>query len=201
MHAPAVSIDRPTVTRWMTRANRWLLAGIVLLNGLVIATPFWPVVQFKIAPHRPALSLQSAPARASIDRSYNHLIIPAMQMDERILEGPTAQTINRGVWRDPHTSSPDQGGNTVLAGHRFTYYNHATPFYHLDVLKVGDQLAMAWDGKLYAYRVSNVQVVAPNNQAVLAASARPIVTLYTCTPLWSSGHRLVVTAQLVGLPS
>ncbi len=201
MHAPAVSIDRPNTPHWMARANRWLLAGVVLLNGLVIATPFWPAVQFKIAQRSPALNLQSTAARAGIDRSYNHLMIPAMRLDERVFEGPTAQTINQGVWRDPHTSSPDRGGNTVLAGHRFTYYNHATPFYHLDVLKIGDQLAIVWDGKLYAYRVSSVQVVAPNDQAVLAASPRPVVTLYTCTPLWSSSHRLVVTARVVGLPS
>lgn len=127
----------------------------------------------------------------------NHVIIPAMQLDQPILEGKdTYAILNKGIWRWPYGSSPDKAGNTVLIGHRFTYTNPKGVFYFLDKLKVGDELGIVWDNKNYLYKVNKISVVFPQQTEILKPTDVPTLTMYTCTPLWWPKQRLVVTAIL-----
>lgn len=82
----------------------------------------------------------------------------------------------------------------MLVGHRFTYDGNGV-FYHLDKLKVGDQLAVFWEGKKYQYTVTETKVVPATATEVEDQTQDPQLTLYTCTPLWSAKDRLVVIAK------
>lgn len=126
----------------------------------------------------------------------NRLVLPTIQLDEEVHEGAGFWTLNKGLWRRPHTSSPDQGGNTVIVGHRFTYDGPAT-FYHLDKIKPGDRFPMYWNGTEYNYEVSAVKVVSPLALEIEKNTAEPMLTIYTCTPLWSAKERLVIQAKLI----
>lgn len=126
----------------------------------------------------------------------NRLVIPSMQLDEEIHEGKYASTLNKGVWRKPYTSSPDKGGNTVLAGHRFNY-SKTSVFYHLDKIKQGDRFPLYWNGQEYNYEVSNILVVSPLALEVEKNTEEPMLTIYTCTPVWTSKQRLVIQAKLI----
>ncbi len=124
------------------------------------------------------------------------LSIPTIGVESEILEGPDEETLDTGLWRRPNTSTPPQGGNTVIVAHRYKYSTGPNTFYYLDKVAVGEKLTVTWGKDVYVYRVTSTEVVSSNETGIEAQTSRPILTLYTCTPLWSSDKRLVVTAIL-----
>lgn len=124
------------------------------------------------------------------------LVLPTIQLDEEVYEGAKFWTLSKGLWRRPNTSTPDKGGNTVIVGHRFTY-NGPAQFYHLDKIKVGDKFPLYWEGVEYDYEVIDISVVSALALEVEAPTEDPILTLYTCTPLWSAKDRLVIKSRLI----
>lgn len=127
----------------------------------------------------------------------NRLVIPAINLDEPIIEGQSLDVIGTGgTWRRPNTSTPSDGGNTVIVGHRFSYSDPAT-FYHLDKLNNGERFAVWWNQQEYVYEVFNKVVVPATEVGVEADTSEDIVTLYTCTPIWTAVNRLVVQGRLL----
>jgi LPXTG-site transpeptidase (sortase) family protein len=180
--------------------NRLMLVAIILINAYVILTPFFPALLFWAQKHQGTTykRLATAVHTPSVQKSEpgNRLIAPSMLFDEQFYEGKDMRTLNQGAWHIPYSSTPDKGGNTVIIGHRFTYTNPRGTFYNLDKLKVGDEVAVQWDNKKYVYKVRDSKVVPPDATYVENPSTDPILTLYTCTPLWNPKERLVVTADL-----
>ncbi len=131
------------------------------------------------------------------EESKNYLIIPSILVDSEINEGPDEKVLKNGVWRRPFTSVPSQGGNTVLVAHRFLYTNGPKTFYHLNKIKINDKIVIFWEGSEYEYRVSEVLEVGKDEVWVEDYSDEAILTLYTCTPLWTAEKRLVVRAKLL----
>lgn len=177
-----------------------LLVAIIAVNVYTICLPILPTALFWWQKHfsgrmvelQQSINLPPADSRPAANR----LIIPAMLFDGQVFDGPDMRTLRQGVWRLPHTSSPDRGGNTVIVGHRFTYTNPRGDFYQLNNVKIGDPIALFWQKKEYLYKVSDVRVVPPTATDVEANTPNPELTLYTCTPLWWPHNRLVVTAKL-----
>lgn len=128
---------------------------------------------------------------------YNALVIPKIGVDSPIVEGAGPEALNSGLWRRPHTSTPDKGGNTVITGHRFLYTSGPTTFYNLDKLKVGDKFFMYWKGKEYDYEVTETLIVPATAVEIEQNTDETMLTLYTCHPLWTSKDRLVVRAKLI----
>jgi LPXTG-site transpeptidase (sortase) family protein len=129
----------------------------------------------------------------------NRLVVPRLDMNELINTGTSMYAeLAKGVWLIPNTSTPDKGSNTVMAGHRFTYTNPRGVFYYLDKLQLDDRVTVDWQGKEYTYKVAAIKVVPPTEVSVQDGTPNSMVTLYTCTPLWSPHDRLVVQANLVG---
>jgi sortase A len=133
--------------------------------------------------------------------SSNRVIIKKIGVDSPIIEAPEAKwqsALNRGAWRMPQTSTPDQGGNTVISGHRYKYLppNNLT-FYLLDKLTAGDMINVIWKNKQYDYQVIDSKIVPPTQISILNPTEKPILTLFTCDPIWTTKNRLVVTAELI----
>jgi len=135
-------------------------------------------------------NLQSPPAG-------NRLVIPRIGVDTEILIGNDPNLLHQGVWHRPLTSTPDQGSNTVLVAHRFQYTFGPTTFYHLDKLREKDRFMIFWEGQEYDYEVVGIKVVDPDQDRIEASTEDPMVTMYTCTPLWTAEKRLVVQAKLI----
>jgi sortase A len=140
--------------------------------------------------------LHSPVQQVALTANNNRLIIPAMLLNIPINEGKDLNALRTGPWRRPNGSTPAQGGNTIIVGHRFTYTNPRGSFYYLNKLQLNDEVGIFWQGKRYVYKVSNIQVVPPTDTAIELASSDTRLTLYTCTPLWLPKDRLVVTALL-----
>ena len=190
----------------LRRVNNCLLAAIILLNLYVIAGPFIPAITFwwqiNHSQKTQQLSQQinhKTPASIIPVPADNRLIVPSMLIDQPILEGSIASTyatLDKGIWRWPNGSTPDKGSNTILIGHRFTYTNPRGVFYELDKIKIGDEIAIWWQGKEYLYKTTTISIVSPYDLDVLNQSPQAELTLYTCTPTWNPINRLIVVSQL-----
>lgn len=187
----------------LKRVNNVLLIAILVVNGYVIALPLLPGVVFWLQSHNQA-QVQRLEAKANTTPppannpapDNNRLIIPSMLLDDAINDGPTMRTLRKGLWRIPHSSTPDKGSNTVIVGHRFTYSNPRGILYSLDKVHVGDPISVWWNGRNYKYKVTETKVVGPHEVAVEDPTTDAQLTVYTCTPLWLPKNRLVVVAKL-----
>jgi LPXTG-site transpeptidase (sortase) family protein len=176
--------------------NNILLLLILLINGYVIIAPLVPAINYQIAIRTSTSPLLGAkPNYSHIDRSHNHLIIPKIVLDQPVLVGDNSKLVNQGIWHIPGTTTPDHGSNTVLAGHRWTYYG-AGFFYNIDKIRTNDTMVLVWSGKIYVYKVANIATVPPSDTAVNAPSSKNMLTIYSCTPLWNAANRLIVTGSL-----
>ena len=185
--------------------NNVLTIIVVLLGVYIIVTPFLPRLTYwwqnrnksaNSIPYKSNLSENDQKDNSNLPNPPNrHLVIPSMNLDVEIFEGTSSSTLNKGVWRRPKTSTPDKGGNTVLVAHRFVYTGEA-PFYHLDKVKKDDTFAVFWEGKEYNYKVREIKVVNPSAIEIENNTSESIITLYTCTPMWTAKQRLVVIANL-----
>lgn len=138
-----------------------------------------------------AISVHEPPEGAVVGR----LQIPAIGVDQYIVEGTSESDLSEGPGHYIGTSMPGQAGNVAIAGHRTTY---GAPFYNLNALKVGDQISVTSNsGQQFTYVVSTSPVaVSPQDVSVLDASSDNRLTLTTCNPRFSSSQRLVVVADL-----
>lgn len=187
-----------------------IISPILFILGLyLVIYPFWPSIQYKLwpphqenavtAPLDSQITIPIAPApivHKAVDGG-NKIIIPKIGVDMKMIEG-TNETIalNQGAWRMPQTSTPDQGGNTVITAHRFKYKPPSEKtFYLLDKLVVGDAVTVNWQGYEYNYKVTGTKIVEPSAVEVLDNTENPQITLITCTPLFTTKQRLIVIAE------
>jgi len=172
----------------------FVAAGLILY---ILIAPILPLLQYNLI-NRAGNQSSAITAPLIIPVSQNNintLIIPRLGLNEPIFEGSNSNTLDLGIWHRPSTSSPDLGSNTVLAGHRFTYTQGAI-FYNLDKLHVDDEISLRWHTQTYLYRVKEIRIVDPTEMSVEKATKESLLTLYTCTPLWTDKQRLVVIAEL-----
>jgi LPXTG-site transpeptidase (sortase) family protein len=177
--------------------NNFLSVVVVVLACFIFIWPFFPKISWWARFQAPVIS-HTAPT--SVVKSDpvpvdNTLVIPKLEMREQVYDGSNLGTLRKGIWHLPNSSSPDKGGNTVMAGHRFTYDGKAV-FYYLDKVAIGDNMTLYWQNKRYDYIITAINEVQPTDGTLVATTDTPTLTVYTCTPLWSAKNRLVITAKL-----
>lgn len=140
---------------------------------------------------------KTAPKPSKKQPAKNTITIPRMGVDTELLEGSSESTLHRGLWHLPGTSDPKKGGNMVIAGHRYKWLPPSKKtFWNMDKLKNGDEITVVWEGTKYTYRVSKISTVTPDKVEILKNTSTHKLTLFTCTPKFSSKYRLVVEATL-----
>jgi LPXTG-site transpeptidase (sortase) family protein len=133
------------------------------------------------------------------ENSVNRLIIPKIFVNGEIFEGELPEVLDKGLWLRPTSSTPERGSNTIIVAHRYLNTTGPETFYHLDKLEIGDQIEVIWNQKKYFYEVFETSVVDPTEMKVERWTKTSILTLYTCTPLWTAKQRLVVKSKLVSI--
>ncbi len=193
--------------------NRLISSLVALLALFILTSPLLPLVTYEVGrwfdttngyryqSHLAVASGAQLRELASVPRDRNILVIPQIGVDAEILEGSSATVLNRGLWRRPRSGTPEKGGNTVITGHRFLYTNGPNTFYALDKMRIGDRFVIFWNGAEYDYEVEDIRIVSPERVEIERNTTEDIVTLYTCTPLWTSKNRLVVRAKRIVLPA
>lgn len=129
------------------------------------------------------------------------LRIPRIGYDEFVLEGATLRTLAFGPARLRSGPAFGEPGNLTLAGHRNNW------FAPLEKVTDGDTIELEWyDAALRATRrrifiVQSVQVVAPEDERLLAEGVDDALTLITCYPFDrgpNSPLRYIVRAAPLG---
>jgi len=192
------------------QAYRWGSISVSILGLLLIIYPFIPEIINRIAPPDATESPYRVenPEEVGIEEVVsdtipedNRVVIPKIGVDAKILEGDSLAVLSReeGVWRDPDTKTPENGGNMVISGHRFQYTPpNMVTLYNLDKVEVDDTMIVYWDGKEYDFKVTEIKVVEPTAIEIKDNTpGKTVLTIYTCTPLWSNTHRLVVIGELI----
>lgn len=130
------------------------------------------------------------------------LIIPKISVHAPINPGGKATLDNGAIWhRQPQNGNPVDGGNFVLAGHRYQFAitpDHTiknSVLYDLDKMKLGDKILVDWHKKRYTYKVTKIYSVKPNAIEIEKRSDEPKMTLYTCTLAGSTDGRIVIEAK------
>lgn len=192
----------------LRRINFALLGCIILVNLYTIVLPLAPRLSYWWRTRNTSVATSSVQtyltgtdtgtSKTDGNAAENRLIIPRMLLDTAIVEGSAANpyaNLKKGAWHLPFSATPDQGGNMVIAGHRFTYTESRSVFYHLDKLQVGDEIGVQWDGTMHLYEVASTKVVPSTATSVQEPTRDTRLTLYTCTPLWNPTDRLIVIAK------
>ncbi|HEY7353332.1 MAG TPA: class D sortase [Terriglobales bacterium] len=121
------------------------------------------------------------------------LSIPQIGLRAVVLEGTSDHSLLLGPGHMNGTALPGTKGNSVIAGHRDTFFRH------VDRLKIGDDIYIQRKAKLFHFVVVRKKVVQPTDLSVLRATADPELTLITCYPPHAIGpapERLIVVAKI-----
>lgn len=124
--------------------------------------------------------------------------IPAIGVEQAIVEGVGRDELQKGPGHYPHSPLPGRSGNVSIAGHRTTY---GAPFSDLDALETGDEITVTTDDGTFTYVVSEQRIVEPSDVSVIEPTDDARLTLTTCNPKYSARERLIIVAQLDGEPA
>ncbi len=110
-----------------------------------------------------------------------------------VAEGSDLATLKFSLGHMPETADLGTIGNAVVAGHRS--HSFGSFFNRLDEVEVGDTIEVKSSEGDYVYEVYETKIVEPTDLSVLRGSSNHrVLTLITCTPLYTSTHRLIVHA-------
>ena len=125
------------------------------------------------------------------------LTIERIELRLPIAEGVEYDTLRIAPGRVPQTAQIGAKGNAVIAGHR--NYAFGSMFNRLGELEIGDIVGFqARNGEEMRFEVFEIAVIEPHDQiAFIQPVNDSIITLYTCTPIRTATHRLIIRAQRI----
>jgi len=166
------------------------------VGGYIFTLTLTPAIASIVAKHPIAVNELAAP-------KDNRIIIPRLGIN--IPYGEGAAALDRGAqWRYPQRGNPADGGNFIIAAHRFSIQAtpgstlEKSPFYSIDTLVKGDKIIIDYSGKRYAYEVNDKFTVKPNQTEIEATSEKPKLTLYSCSLGGSADGRVVLISSRLG---
>jgi LPXTG-site transpeptidase (sortase) family protein len=125
------------------------------------------------------------------------LEIPALHMDDVVLEGTTGQVLEGGPGHLRDTPLPGQGGVSVILGRRAAY---GAPFAGLGSLAPGDRIIVVTQEGVAHYQVLDIRRAGdPLPAPPAAGSGRLILVTADGVPFDPTG-KLYIDANLVGQP-
>jgi LPXTG-site transpeptidase (sortase) family protein len=127
------------------------------------------------------------------DDGMVRLVIPKIELTSFIVEGTNHKSLLVGPGHMKETVAPGERGNSVITGHRDTFFRH------IHELNKGDQFYVERGGKRYVYEVTGKKIVDPDDMSVTRPTNDAQVTLITCYPTYYIGpapQRLVVFSKL-----
>ena len=92
----------------------------------------------------------------------------------------------------------------MLAAHRFTLgitpaaTRAKSPFYHIDQIKIDDQIYVDYKGTRYVYKVYEKKTVEPSAVSIENRTKDDQLTVYSCTLSGENDGRVVLFAKPIG---
>jgi sortase A len=152
------------------------------------------------APKQPEVQPRAADVPAPPPIVWNgerlgRLVIRRLGVSAIVREGVGEDTLGVALGHIPGTALPGVTGNVGVAGHRDTLFRS------LRKIRKDDVIEFETLNGTYRYQVEGTRIVTPKDVDVLAASARPEMTLVTCYPFYYVGpapDRFAVKARALG---
>lgn len=121
----------------------------------------------------------------------------AIDLSLPVMDGIDEDDLHIVPGRVPRTANIGEVGNAVIAGHR--EFEFGSQFNRLGELESGDIISFTdLAGHLMQFEVFETIVVYPGDQiAFVQPDSRAVITLYTCTPIETATHRLLVRAEKI----
>lgn len=120
--------------------------------------------------------------------------VARLGLDAIVVEGESANNLQRAVGHISNSALPGEWGNVALAGHRDTFFRP------LREIRAGDEIRFRTAGETFEYRVESIEIVGAKDTKVLEPSSGRDLTLITCFPFSFVGRapgRFVVRAREV----
>ena len=123
--------------------------------------------------------------------------IPALHLDQAVVEGTNAQDLRNGPGHMPSTALPGQAGNAVILARRATY---GAPFGAIGSLHKGAVITVVDGYGTFHYRVSDVVDATGGRHDVVTPTDSNRLTLVTASSGFFPRGRLAVIAKMEGKP-
>lgn len=125
------------------------------------------------------------------------LTIPALGVNQVVVEGTSARDLLNGPGLMPGSALPGVRGNTVIAARRELY---GGPFADLARLRPGDRIVVVGGFGRFDYRVVRALLVSPGHADPIVPTADARLTLVTSDGSLVPSDRLAVVAQMTSRP-
>ena len=131
------------------------------------------------------------------DGQIGNIHIPSINCNLPIYKGTDESKLDEGAQHMYKTSLPSDGSDIHVVVSAHTAFPSKELFNHLIDVKVGDDFVIDFLGDTYSYRVTEINVVLPEDgEKLQIQSQKNLCTLVTCTPYSVNSHRLLVTGEL-----
>jgi len=182
--------------------NLLLLLGILLLGYVALQYGRMYQAQRQLSQEwsqqnsawRAANRNATATAAAAQEQSLIRLSAPTISLDAVVVEGTSEEALLLGPGHMVRTAIPGDSGNSVISGHRDTFFRH------IHELNKGDVILVQRNGRAFRFEVTGKKVVEPTDLSVIQPTGDSRLTLITCYPTYYIGpapQRLVVFSKLV----
>src|SRR6185312_13656873 len=170
---------RPDFNSWREILSRkpsfssWLvIIGIVLLGSSLGQYGYMAWGQRHLRQQWNAINTPSGSTQPATSKVGGlRLIIPSIQLDDAVIRGTTYEDLLVAPGLLEGSPLPDAGGNTVIAGHRDTFFRHVAD------LQPGAEIRVRSGGTEYDYQVTKREIVKPTQTSVLDSTPHPQLTL------------------------
>ncbi len=189
----------PRLVRWKNLSITILAVGCLFIGGYLLLLVSAPLVAPYV--YTKPIDVKSLPKPQITD---NRIIIGKIGVN--IPYGTDGKlSLDRGAWwRYPERGNPIDGGNFIIAAHRFSIQPtprstiEKSPFYNIDKLTLGDDIVVDYKGKRYDYRITKIFDVRPNQVEIEAKTNDNRLTLYSCELGGAEAGRVVIIAERKG---
>ncbi len=137
------------------------------------------------------------PIDTGIVNGIGILTIDSIDLELPVAEGVSDAQLKITVGHVPGTAVVGEIGNAVIAGHRnYTFGEH---FNRLGDIEIGDLIQYrSIDGKSMVFVVEEILETTPGDQSAFSQPEDSSqLTLYTCTPIRTATHRLIIRASRI----
>ena len=110
------------------------------------------------------------------------LSVPSLKLEVPVFGTDDDLSLNRGAGIVAGMGTPDQGGNTGIAGHRDGFFRP------LKDIRIGDLIEVRTRIKVHRYRVTAIDIVDAADTRLLEDTELPSITLVTCYPFYYLGN-------------
>jgi LPXTG-site transpeptidase (sortase) family protein len=181
----------------LVEAGCWAIAVVLLIAAIAIVARgawFQRVQSARLDEQLARPAHRAVPIALNNGDVIGRLEIPRVKLSVIVAEGDDTGTLSVAAGHLPDSPLPWDGGNSVIAAHRDSY------FMPLKRIRHGDIVRFTTIRGSFLYRVANSSIVEPDDLSVMGQTAGDTLTLITCYPFSYVGtapQRFVVRADRV----